>query len=197
MRVYYTVLQNSLELISNIQTTRDTLTTLTSSLPICQFCAGTIKRSFAIWKPIRIIITMSMVISGHHVWQEIQSEISRLCSTMCPSSLQGPQPHSFPASRPLIFLSSLCDSACPVRRYDCIGVAVIKNMNISFIILTWNSEKYINKCLTSIFTDLLNSNYTYEIFLVDNGRPLQNATFFCQARKAKILTGGIHWVFRG
>ena len=42
-------------------------------------------------------------------------------------------------------------------------------MDISFIILTWNSEKYINKCLTSIFTDLLNSNYTYEIFLVDNG----------------------------
>ena len=42
-------------------------------------------------------------------------------------------------------------------------------MNISFIILTWDSEKYINKCLTSIFTDLLNSNYNYEIFLVDNG----------------------------
>jgi len=28
-------------------------------------------------------------------------------------------------------------------------------------------------------------------------RPLKNATFFCQARKAKILTGGIHIVFRG
>ena len=42
-------------------------------------------------------------------------------------------------------------------------------MDISFILLTWNSEKYINKCLTSIFTDILNSNYTYEIFLIDNG----------------------------
>ncbi len=31
----------------------------------------------------------------------------------------------------------------------------------------------------------------------DNTRPLKNATFFCQARKAKILTGGIHYVFRG
>jgi hypothetical protein len=29
------------------------------------------------------------------------------------------------------------------------------------------------------------------------GRALHNATFFRQARKAKILTGGIHWVFRG
>ena len=28
-------------------------------------------------------------------------------------------------------------------------------------------------------------------------RPLKNETFFCQARKAKILTGGIHYVFRG
>ncbi len=29
----------------------------------------------------------------------------------------------------------------------------------------------------------------------DNSRPLKNATFFCQARKAKILTGGIRYVF--
>ena len=28
-------------------------------------------------------------------------------------------------------------------------------------------------------------------------RPLKNETFFCQARKAKILTVGIHYVFRG
>jgi len=28
--------------------------------------------------------------------------------------------------------------------------------------------------------------------LIDKLRPLQNATFFCQARKAKILTAGIH-----
>jgi hypothetical protein len=28
-------------------------------------------------------------------------------------------------------------------------------------------------------------------------RALHNATFFRQARKVKILTGGIHWVFRG
>jgi hypothetical protein len=31
----------------------------------------------------------------------------------------------------------------------------------------------------------------------ESRRPLKNATFFCQARKAKILTGGIHNVFRG
>jgi len=42
-------------------------------------------------------------------------------------------------------------------------------MDISFIILTWNSEKYINKCLASIFADLFNSSFTYEIFLVYNG----------------------------
>jgi hypothetical protein len=30
-----------------------------------------------------------------------------------------------------------------------------------------------------------------------DARALHNATFFRQARKAKILTVGIHWVFRG
>ncbi len=28
-------------------------------------------------------------------------------------------------------------------------------------------------------------------------RPLKNAQFYSSSRKAKILTGGIHWVFRG
>ncbi len=31
----------------------------------------------------------------------------------------------------------------------------------------------------------------------DKARHLKNETFFCQARKAKILTGGIRYVFRG
>ena len=42
-------------------------------------------------------------------------------------------------------------------------------MNISFIILTWNSEGYIGKCLTSLFADLYESRFSLEIFVVDNG----------------------------
>ncbi len=42
-------------------------------------------------------------------------------------------------------------------------------MNISFVILTWNSEKYISKCLASLFADLHKSRFSYEIFIVDNG----------------------------
>ncbi len=37
----------------------------------------------------------------------------------------------------------------------------------------------------------------FDVCKLKNSRPLKNATFFCQARKAKILTGGIHYVFRG
>jgi GT2 family glycosyltransferase len=42
-------------------------------------------------------------------------------------------------------------------------------MDISFVILTWNSEKYIETCLNSIFADLKNTSLYFEIFIVDNG----------------------------
>jgi glycosyltransferase involved in cell wall biosynthesis len=45
----------------------------------------------------------------------------------------------------------------------------IKIMDISFILLTWNSEKYIGKCLGSLFADLNGNPFSYEIFIVDNG----------------------------
>lgn len=47
----------------------------------------------------------------------------------------------------------------------------MKYPEISFIILTWNSEKYIEKCILSIKRALFNSssNLSYEIFIVDNG----------------------------
>ena len=41
------------------------------------------------------------------------------------------------------------------------------NIYVSFIILTWNSEKYIDHCLASI--DKLNSFLRLEILVVDNG----------------------------
>ena len=42
-------------------------------------------------------------------------------------------------------------------------------MDISFVILTWNSEKYITKCLDLLLNELINCNFLYEIFVVDNG----------------------------
>lgn len=42
-------------------------------------------------------------------------------------------------------------------------------MDISFVILTWNSEKYVSRCLDSIFSSLENTDLTFEIFVVDNG----------------------------
>lgn len=42
-------------------------------------------------------------------------------------------------------------------------------MDLSFIILTWNSEKYIEKCLNSLFFDLAEDHFSSEIFIVDNG----------------------------
>jgi len=42
-------------------------------------------------------------------------------------------------------------------------------MNISFVLLTWNSERYIEKCLDSVFADVSNSRFSFEIFITDNG----------------------------
>ena len=46
-----------------------------------------------------------------------------------------------------------------------------KNLNnkISVIILTWNSEKYIEKCINSLIRDLIYAEKKYEIFVIDNG----------------------------
>jgi len=42
-------------------------------------------------------------------------------------------------------------------------------MDLSFIILTWNSKKYIGPCLRSLMLEAERSGMEYEIFLVDNG----------------------------
>ncbi len=42
-------------------------------------------------------------------------------------------------------------------------------MDISTVLLTWNSENYINKCLDSLCSDLRETRFSYEIFIVDNG----------------------------
>lgn len=43
------------------------------------------------------------------------------------------------------------------------------SFNLSFVILTWNSEKYIWNCLSSLLSKCDSEGLQYEIFLVDNG----------------------------
>jgi len=57
-------------------------------------------------------------------------------------------------------------------------------MDISFVILTWNSEKYIGKCLTSLLTDLKENRFLYEIFIIDNGS-IDNTASIINSFKAK------------
>lgn len=42
-------------------------------------------------------------------------------------------------------------------------------LDLSVVILTWNSEKYIERCLDSVINDASNSNLSFEITIVDNG----------------------------
>jgi GT2 family glycosyltransferase len=42
-------------------------------------------------------------------------------------------------------------------------------MEISFIILTWNSERYIDECISSVIQKCEDEKVDYEIFVVDNG----------------------------
>lgn len=42
-------------------------------------------------------------------------------------------------------------------------------VDLSFVLLTWNSERYIEKCLGSMLQDLAHTRLTFEIHIVDNG----------------------------
>lgn len=42
-------------------------------------------------------------------------------------------------------------------------------MDVSVITLTWNSEKYVEKFLETLFEDLKASRLSYELFVIDNG----------------------------
>jgi len=56
------------------------------------------------------------------------------------------------------------------------------NMDISFVILTWNSAATLEECLTSIVDTCSNESLEYEIFVVDNGstdhRTIEIAKYF-------------------
>lgn len=41
--------------------------------------------------------------------------------------------------------------------------------DISFVILTWNSEKYIRRCLDSLIQVCRNDGITFEVIVIDNG----------------------------
>lgn len=42
-------------------------------------------------------------------------------------------------------------------------------MNLSCILLTWNSAPYVESCMNSVFADLESSGLRYEVFVIDNG----------------------------
>lgn len=46
---------------------------------------------------------------------------------------------------------------------------MIAGVDVSFVILTWNSENYIVRCLESLFMSLEGTGLSYEIFVADNG----------------------------
>lgn len=60
-------------------------------------------------------------------------------------------------------------------------------MNLSFAILTWNSERYLERCLSSIDAALANTGLSYEILVFDNGS--RDATPGLLARLAKDYRG--------
>lgn len=42
-------------------------------------------------------------------------------------------------------------------------------MDVSFVILSWNSARFLNGCISSIHSDFAGSHLTYEVFVIDNG----------------------------
>lgn len=66
-------------------------------------------------------------------------------------------------------------------------------MDISFIILTWNSENYIKKCVDSLIHSVGNRQLVYEIFIVDNGST--DRTPFIISEIEKLYHGKIKGIF--
>nr|WP_321399854.1 glycosyltransferase family 2 protein [uncultured Desulfobacter sp.] len=56
-------------------------------------------------------------------------------------------------------------------------------MDISFVILTWNSGQYIGNCLNSIWRTLKGSCYEFEILIVDNGSSDNTRTILSEYKK--------------
>ena len=42
-------------------------------------------------------------------------------------------------------------------------------IDISFIILTWNSERHIDRCIESLLSKCINDSIVYEVIVIDNG----------------------------
>lgn len=62
--------------------------------------------------------------------------------------------------------------------------------DISFIILTWNSDRYICDCLKALIRDVEQSRLSYEIYIVDNGSKDQTVSIlevFKESFPEKIL----------
>ncbi|WP_020676389.1 glycosyltransferase family 2 protein [Geopsychrobacter electrodiphilus] len=51
-------------------------------------------------------------------------------------------------------------------------------VDISFIILTWNSYRFLTKCFSSIIEKCQDENLTFEIIVVDNGSTDESQTVF-------------------
>ena len=51
------------------------------------------------------------------------------------------------------------------------GAIPMKNplIDISFIILTWNSQAYIERCMDSLLSALAQTDFHYHIYITDNG----------------------------
>ena len=53
-------------------------------------------------------------------------------------------------------------------------------MDLSFIILSWNSERYIESCVESIRTSLAGSSLEYEVLILDNGSQDRTASILAE-----------------
>lgn len=60
----------------------------------------------------------------------------------------------------------------------------ISELDISFVILTWNSENHIEQSLCSIKSALSSSNLDYEIYIIDNGSEDNTLDFVQELKKS-------------
>ena len=68
----------------------------------------------------------------------------------------------------------------------------MKTVDIAFVILTWNSESYLEGCLNSLVSSLHSSEMSFEIFIVDNGSADKTVELL---KRIELLNNNIYVIY--
>ncbi len=71
----------------------------------------------------------------------------------------------------------------------------LSNLDFSIIIVTYNSSKFIGKCLNSILSTIKSTTYSFEVIVVDNASQDETITILRQFPEVKVIENNENYGF--